>query len=74
LHFCSQLKQLIEKVDSQVDIGDEVAGFDWIGSTNKAMAHGPGHYQVASSGIPGKVALSENETTIRHSMPSRPVC
>jgi hypothetical protein len=65
---------LIETVDSQVDIGDGVAGFGWIGSTNKAMAHGPRHHEVASSGIPGKVALSEIKTTIRHSMLSRPVC
>jgi hypothetical protein len=54
--------------------GDGGAGFGWIGSTKKAMTHGPRHYEVASSGIPGKVVLSEIETTIRHSMLSRPVC
>jgi hypothetical protein len=67
-------KNLIETVDSQVDIGDGIAGFGWIGSTNRAMAHGPGHYEVASRGIPGKVVLSKVKTTIRHSMLSRPVC
>jgi hypothetical protein len=67
-------KNLIETVDSQFDIGDGVAGFGWIGSTKKAMTHGPRHYEVASSGIPGKVVLSEIERTIRHSMLSRPVC
>jgi hypothetical protein len=28
-------KNLTETVDSQVDIGDDVAGFGWIGSTKK---------------------------------------
>jgi hypothetical protein len=51
-----------------------VAGFGWIGSTNKAIAHGPRHDQVAFSGVPGKVASSEIETTKRRSMASQPVC
>jgi hypothetical protein len=62
-------KNLIETVDPQVDMGAGIAGFGWIGRTNKAMAHGPRHCEVPSSGIPGKVVLSEIETTIRPSMP-----
>jgi hypothetical protein len=67
-------KNLIETVDSQVDIGDSVAGFGWIGSTKKAEAHGPRVYEVASRGISDRVGLRRIETTIRHSMLSRPVC
>jgi hypothetical protein len=44
-------KNLIEAVDSQVDISDRVAGFGWIGRTNKAMAHGPRHYEL----VPGNL-------------------
>jgi hypothetical protein len=31
-------ENLIERVDFQLDIADGVAGFGWIGSTNKTMA------------------------------------
>jgi hypothetical protein len=67
-------ENLIERVDSQLDIADGVAGFGWIGSANKAMAQGLRHYEVASSGIADRVVLRGIETTIRHSMLSRPVC
>jgi hypothetical protein len=48
-------KNLIETVDSQIDIGD---GFGWIGSTKKAEAHGPRVYEVASRVISDRVGVT----------------
>jgi hypothetical protein len=54
-------KNLIETVDSQVDIGDGIAGFGWIGSTQKAEAHGRIVYEVASKRISDMVGLRRIE-------------
>jgi hypothetical protein len=67
-------ENLVERVDSQLDVADRVAGFGRIGDTNKAMAKAPRQYVVAFSRTADRVVLREIDTTMRHSMLSRPWC